>query len=122
MPLFRYVSEDSPRSYLQIPAANVTTGQVYDLPEGWNDPRWEAVTDATGVDVSLPDNVNPPPTEARPAAGAPAKGPIAVTPTESTPAPTPQPTPAPVVAPAATPPAPPAPTTETPAAAAPVAQ
>lgn len=65
--------------YLQIPAKGVTTGQVYELPEGWNDPRWELVTDPTGVDVSLPDNVNPPPTEARPAPGAPARGPLAVT-------------------------------------------
>lgn len=117
MPLFRYVSEDSPRTYFQIPAVEVTTGQVYELPEGWNDPRWELVTDPAGVDVSLPDNVNPPAAQARPAPGAPAKGPIANPEPQAAPPVTPQaapvpPAPAPVVV------APPAPSvvTETPAA------
>src|SRR5690242_2343109 len=108
--MFRYVSEDSPRVYSQIPAT-VSTGQVYELPDEWSDPRWEAVTDASGVDVSLPDNVNPPVTQARPAPGPLAKGPIAVAPEASAPEPAPP-----------APPAPPVPTTETPAAPAPVAQ
>ena len=115
MPLFRYISEDSPRVYSQIPAT-VSTGKVYELPDDWNDPRWELVTDLAGVDVSLPDNVNPPAEQARPAPGPLAKGPIAVAP-EATPAAAPA---APSVPPV--PPAPPVvPTTETPAAP-PVAQ